>query len=264
VLDELYAFSSDSDDEKGKSDNDENPRSQRTRALIDALLCLPTLSTENPGQESQLPPRRIVYLRDFQYINKAAKPLLTHILRSLHESRTGTSSRPATILAFGSTNDSESLEIGNTPTAGEDNCLFLNSLFTHARARVANTPARKPANSKSKSRKGLGGADSPPSPGFASFLMNMANSIREPKSGDDLEPIPFNSAWGKKVNELATQKLSISVFAENVKSGARDEEWQKASKAKKIERLNQLLLRACLEKKGCLLEGDWDEVSFDR
>jgi hypothetical protein len=95
--------------------------------------------------------------------------------------------------------------------------------------------------------------------------MGMVNqSIRKRKSGDDLEPVPFNSAWGKKVDELATQKLSISVFAENVKSGASEEEWQRASEAKKIERLNQLLLRACLEKKDCLLEGDWDEVSFDR
>ncbi|RXW24346.1 hypothetical protein EST38_g1546 [Candolleomyces aberdarensis] len=223
VLDEIYASavagstSSDTAEstaaEESKPEDTKPPLSERSRALIDALLRLPTPSTENPEEEPQQPARRIIYFRDFQYILETAKPLVTHILQSLHESRVEASSRPTTILVFGSTNDSESLKINNAPTSTQENCLFLSSLFTH-------TPS--------------------------------------------LEPIPFNADWGKKVDELSTEKLSISVFAANVKSGASDEEWQKASKVKKIRRVNQLLLRACLEKEGCPIEGDWSEGSFDK
>ncbi|KAJ2924745.1 hypothetical protein H1R20_g12360, partial [Candolleomyces eurysporus] len=222
VLDEIYASavagstSSDTTEspavEESKPEDTKPPLSERSRAFIDTLLRLSTPSTESPEEKPQQPARRIIYLRDFQYILETAKPLVTHIVQSLHESRVEASSRPTTILVFGSTNDSESLKINNAPTSTQENSLFLSSLFTHTLS---------------------------------------------------LEPIPFNADWGKKVDELATEKLSISVFAANVKSGASDEEWQKASKVKKIRRLNQLLLRACLEKEGCPIEGDWSEGSFD-
>jgi hypothetical protein len=182
--------------------------------------------------------RRIIYFRDFQYIVNTAKPLITHVLQSLHESRVEAPSRPVTILVFGSTNDSESLKIDNSPASTQENCLFLSSLFTHTRTALEN--------------RSTGGC-----------TYSSCQSWRGSSPSASLEPIPFNADWGKKVDELATEKLSISVFAANVKSGANDQEWQKASRAKKIRRVNQLLMKACLEKEGCPIEADWSEGSFD-
>ncbi|KAJ2930112.1 hypothetical protein H1R20_g6979, partial [Candolleomyces eurysporus] len=243
--------------QEAKSENAKAPLSERSRAFINALRRLPTPSTECPDQDSQLPARRIIYFRDFQYILDVAKPLIALILESLHESRLEASFRPATILVFGSTNDSGFLKINNIPPFTRENWLFLNSLFTHARTRLAIRPTVK-VNGPFSTNSGPGPPLPPPSVPLHPMPIGPAPSLPI-----TLRPVPFNAGWGKKVDELAIEKLSISVFAANVKSGVSDEEWQKASRAKKIRRVNQLLLKACLEREGYLIEDDWGEGSFD-
>ena len=228
MLDEMYASaasgSSESDTPPGEKDpqleNTNSPLSERFRAFIDPILRLPISSSKNETQPLELS-RRIIYFRDFQYIGDAAKPLMNHVLQSLHESRVEGSFQLITILVFGLTYENKSFEIDDTPASNQESNLFLNYLFAHTRT----------------------------------CLTSRYQFWRD--------RIPSNADWGKKVDELAAQKLSISVFAANVKTGTRDEEWQTTSYVRKIRRANQLLMRACLEKEGCLVDADWTEGTFD-
>ncbi|KAJ2914621.1 hypothetical protein MD484_g5811, partial [Candolleomyces efflorescens] len=223
VLDEMYASaisnSNKSDtspaEKETQPENANSPLSERFRAFVDAILRLSSSSSKNEAQPSELS-RRIIYFRDFQYIVHTAKPLIAHILQSLHESRAEGLSLLTTILVFGSTNDFETLKIG-TSALTQGKHPFLSSLFTHARAILDHR-------------------------WVAGCPCSLCQPSRESPSLSTVEPIPFNADWGKKVDELAYEKLSISVFAANVKPGTSSHEWQEASRAKKIRRMNQLLV----------------------
>jgi hypothetical protein len=58
------------------------------------------------------------------------------------------------------------------------------------------------------------------------------------------------------VGALSSEKLAVSVFAKNIKSGTTDSEWQKKSKLEKITKLNEALLRVCLEREGLAFEDE--------
>ncbi|KAJ2912378.1 hypothetical protein MD484_g8039, partial [Candolleomyces efflorescens] len=240
---------------------------ERMRRLVDALLNIQPadLSSNEEVQQSHesRPARRIVYFRDFQYIVGVGRPLLAYVLRALYEmrcaddpdkatssesvgeltseERSATPTQPndtapkhTTVLVFGSTNDSEALLIGSSPMSSRQNYVFLNCLFTHARTSIIHHR----------------------SPGF---LCTCHSCWGSPPS----RPVAINDAqltdaqWDSvKMDTLSSEKLAVSVFAKNIKSGTMDSAWQKRSKSEKIGRVNEALLRICLEREGISLEDE--------
>ncbi|KAJ2926041.1 hypothetical protein H1R20_g11055, partial [Candolleomyces eurysporus] len=260
------------DPTEGENVGDEGPSTpdEPARRLVDALLNIQsgnlssTTATGQPPPKSR-PSRRIIYFRDFQYIVDVARPLLAYVLRALYESRcvdeidraasSESASEPAseesssstiqsnvtvpertTVLLFGSTTDSEALHIGSQPFSTQQNCMLLNCLFTHTRTSVMHHRA-SPCSCLV----------------CCSWLSASPTSYLEPVAIKDAQLT--DAEWGSfKLDALGSEKLAVSVFAKNVKSWTTDSDWQKRMKLEKIKRLNEALLRVCLEREGFTLE----------
>lgn len=243
------------------------------------------------------PKRRIIYMRNFNVIAGAAKPLMTYILHSLYgssnsdnepsegsdsdegssegsdtdkdsskdsgsekptsEDRQAPASKRADVIVFG-TNDSGSLVINANPSDAGKDTAFLSTLFTQARSSVQ--ASRKASTPKRRMLT------------KSRFIRKIMDSDSDRSDSDDdapkakgnkgdREPIRFDARLGRKTDELAAGALKVSVFAANVKVGADEEEWQKESKAEQIKALNKAVLSACLERAGGHTDEDLDAIS---
>ena len=240
------------------------------------------------------PGRRIIYMRNFQDIAGAAKPLMTYILHSLYapsNSDNGSSessdsgedsskesdsdaspsedlpapaSKGADIIVFG-TNDPGPLIVDASPSDSDKDRSVLSALFTHARSSIQGSkksPTRKKARMATNASR---------------FIRKMMDSDTdssdsdgdEPKAkGKNVEgdPIRFDARLGKKTDDLVAGALKVSVFAANMKIGAVEEGWQKEAEAERIKALNKTVLSACLERAGGHTDEDiaaissWDDA----
>ncbi|KAF6744961.1 hypothetical protein DFP72DRAFT_61709 [Ephemerocybe angulata] len=208
---------------------------QRTRSLFDALLAT-SCSSSGKGDEETHPERRIVYMREFDIIQGAAKPLMAHILQSLHESRqrarlSGSHLPQNTIIVFGLNATPEvQLSIGNKPNSSQKNCLFLSGLFTSARSAISIKLHRSH---------------------YITCNCTACQVGRGTSPQVSLDNVPVGSDfWGERVDAMVAARLTMPVFSTNVKYGAYQEEWQKEGKRIRGRELNQRVLWACLERDG--------------
>jgi hypothetical protein len=188
---------------------------------------------------SEQPKRRIIYLRDFDSIRQSARPLMIHILRGLHKSRTRTdvsdvsgqcSAPPTTIIVLGIPKYVDQVNAYTFPGLGPG-VPQTNGVFNFPLSLGDVSPMFKSKVSQ-RCLKVL----------FSQILKLVRTpSPKSPK-------ISVDAIWKKRVDGLASSTVAVAVFVDN---GHAEEfqQWQRLAVSQRNRDVNNLLLRMCLGKK---------------